>query len=166
MKNLFSDFNQYFLDKRNRTIYYDSKKKVGYIVHEKDRVIVNFFHNRLTAGILSSALLLAYKINPVISVAVGILVYVGMDLMLKKRYLPSYTMLANYNIEKEKASIKENQKNPIWIIVLRLVLSIIFLGIVYYARKEQESYQTIALGIVGLYFLVTNIKELYTSYKD
>ncbi len=167
MNKILKYFNQLIVDNRGQTIYYHAKDKLAYKVPDASKTMVNLLHQRFTISILVGLLLYFYRESLLLAIVGTLFLWAIMEFILKQRVLPQLHPIHKYNIEemtKKELTPKMIKRGVYWTL-LKLVLSVVFIVVALWDGSNQDQMRTILLVLVGLYFLLTSLKNLLDLYS-
>lgn len=158
-KNLFPD--------GNRLVYFDYQKKIAYFVPQDKEGRFRFYYNRLLIGVLIIGLAISFNLNPLISIGIGLVVYLLLTFMFYTKFLPSLSYSNNFDLNKikqpEKTINKESRKKAILRIVLYLAFGVL---LVLNAYDQNVTNEMLILSYAILVFCIfVSIKQALELMK-
>ena len=160
-----------FIDQRNRNIYYNVRQKTAYVIPDRNMSAFNFFHKRGFISVLLTAGLSMFTNIPVyINVAVGLALFVVLEILLKKVVLPSYTTIKNYDLRKNRPPLKPNDPRNGRLIGVMLAAIVFIIASLFFPLEQYQKLFFVAIGVYmfidALYSLMDNTQPEEVDTKN
>lgn len=140
--------NKVFVDKRNRNIYYNVRTKEAHVIPDKNLRGFNIFYKRFFISVLIAvALWIFTDIPEVLSILAGVIVFVGLELILRKVILPSYTTIANYDLTKNRQPLKQNDPQIGKLMGLMLAAIVFIISVLFFKLPNDQMFFLIGVGV-------------------
>jgi len=96
----YNPFKKHLLqDKRHRDVYYDYHTKIAYYITDTDMRKYKLYSNRWLFAVSFAVLAGGWFLQPPVAIAVGCVIFVALDIVFRKKFLPSLTRKENVNVE-------------------------------------------------------------------
>ncbi len=156
--------NKVFIDQRNRNIYYNVRHKTAYVIPERNMAAFNFFYKRGFISVLvASGLTMFTKIPVYINVAAAIVLFIVMEILLRKVVLPSYTTIKNYDLRKNRPPLKPNDPRNGRLIGVMLAAIVFIIASLFFPLEQNQKLFFVAIGVYmfvdALYSLMDNTQS-------
>lgn len=110
-----------YLDKRNRTVYYDIFTKNGYVIPKEDEKKMFLYKNRLPIVLLASILSIDTFFDVTIATIFGVVLFIAIELFYRLSIFKKFKISSSFTREKRKsplnAIIEANEKGKSMILV-------------------------------------------------
>lgn len=160
-----------YIDDHNRTIYYNKKSKVGYVITQDKAPQFRSYSFRFGAGIGAAALFLVFNLPALLAVVFGLAVTLVLDYRFKHSYLESCTQITNFKPTEKIQYIETLSQDDEKKILIKIVLYFA-LTILLPLNSIQQKHETYILVIVSLIALgsfvmgINHIRALVTKKKS
>lgn len=127
-------------DKKGRFIFYDDKKKTGYIIPEKQLTLFFLLSYRHIFLVVLTFFLYTLNIPYPFLIGFGIVFFGGVEFFYQKKLLPGFKKIENYHINVTKQYGKPSKNTVLLKVLLYLVLGalLVILGIEKYANQPIQ----------------------------
>lgn len=138
-----------YVDDRDRTIYYNKKTKIGYVITQDKAPGYRTYAYRWGAGIGVIALFIAFELPLPLSIIFGLAVSLVLDYRFKHSYLEGLTQIRNFKPKEKMSYIETLAQEDEKKIILKVVLYVA-LAILLPLNSIQQKHDTLIFVIVSL----------------
>lgn len=158
-----------YKDERNRPVYYDVFSKTGYILSNNEARYKQY-SMRFMMGIIGFILMMLFNMPILVDFAVGIAVYIFMEVKFRK-FLKTLVRIENFKCDekmKSQQSIKTLDTNKV---VIKMIL-LIALSVLIIINAQNEGYTgwllylNYVISILSFIFALYHAKELISRKQN
>lgn len=152
-----------YIDKRNRTVYYDMFTKTGYVIPHEDEKKMFLYKNRLPIILLASILSIDTLFDTTMAVIFGVLLFLILEVYYRFAIFKKFKTSSSFDRKKIKsplnAIVEANEKGKS-IILVGLYIAFSILVIINAYKQNYTIWIMIlsyAFSVFGIYSAITHI---------
>lgn len=157
-------YNIYHLHDKNQTIYYDNYTKTAYIITNQYVSSFSTWQMRLPLSIMFGALLVLIRINPWLSIALGIAAYVISTILFHTKYLVKLPVKTNFVKPASKGFFRELAARYPKNILTIIMIMFISMGIVMIINLIVNKYIGYAKSLTILFIIISFVAAGIIGY--
>lgn len=156
-----------YYDKKGNPIYYDFLTKKGYMLRDHNLKDYRMYSNRFIFSFGFGILVEMFLKMPLLAVLSGVIALIVLEILFRKKFLPSLSLVGNFKKEKEESLIVKMAQTDVSKLIAKIICYLL-ISILLIVNLKMEGYEglfAIASYLISAITLLIAILNLLALFK-